>query len=81
VSFIDAAGRAHARRWTHRQSGQSAVRDGTSTVLVVIEAVHGTAREDADRLAQALASAIENAWSATVERGYLRASTPAFVFD
>jgi len=81
VSFVDAEGRAHARRWTHRQSGQSAVRDSTSAVLVVIEAVHPSARADADRLAQALGEAIEQAWGTTVERGYLCAATPLFDFD
>ncbi len=33
VIFADAAGRVHARRWTNRQSGYSAVRDTTRTVL------------------------------------------------
>src|SRR4051812_43394215 len=37
VSFVDAQGRAHARRWTHRQSGLSAIRGHTSAVLVVME--------------------------------------------
>ncbi|QTR02977.1 hypothetical protein J7S33_28940, partial [Saccharothrix algeriensis] len=35
--------RAHARRWTNRQSGLSAVRDTTASVLVVAEALHPTA--------------------------------------
>ena len=33
VIFADQAGQAHARRWTNRQSGRSAVRDATSAVL------------------------------------------------
>src|SRR5207253_626415 len=33
VTFADAQDRAHARRWTHRQSGLSAIRDTTASVL------------------------------------------------
>ena len=43
VIFADGAGRAHARRWTNRQSGYSAVRDTTRTALIVAEALHGSA--------------------------------------
>jgi DNA/RNA-binding domain of Phe-tRNA-synthetase-like protein len=44
VSFVDSGGRAHARRWTNRQSGYSAVWDTTSTVLIVAEAMRPQAR-------------------------------------
>ncbi|MEV7331930.1 phenylalanine--tRNA ligase beta subunit-related protein [Micromonospora sp. NPDC093244] len=58
VVFADAAGEAHSRRWTHRQSGASAVRAGTDEVLVVIEAMHaggaGTVRRMLAELADAL---------------------------
>src|SRR5256885_304671 len=40
VIFADRAGQAHARRWTNRQSGRSAVSPATSTVLIVAEAQH-----------------------------------------
>lgn len=40
VTFADSAGRAHARRWTHRQSGHSAVGPHTRRILVVTEAMH-----------------------------------------
>jgi DNA/RNA-binding domain of Phe-tRNA-synthetase-like protein len=43
VIFADAAHRAHARRWTNRQSGYSAVRDETASVLIVAEALHESA--------------------------------------
>src|SRR6185312_7767714 len=43
VVFVDALGRAHARRWTHRQSGFSAVGNETSSALIVAEALHDTA--------------------------------------
>ena len=80
VSFVDAAGQAHARRWTHRQSGLSAVREQTKDVLVVIEAVHPQARADVDALAAALGSAVEAAWGGTVEQGSLAAGSHTFRF-
>ena len=43
VIFADQAGEAHARRWTNRQSGRSAVRDSTATALIVAEALHDQA--------------------------------------
>jgi DNA/RNA-binding domain of Phe-tRNA-synthetase-like protein len=64
VIFADAGGRAHARRWTNRQSGFSAVRAGTSSGLIVAEALHETAEEDIRRLADALAARIATAWHA-----------------
>jgi DNA/RNA-binding domain of Phe-tRNA-synthetase-like protein len=81
VSFVDAQGQAHARRWTHRQSGTSAVREGTSSVLIVMEAVHPAAREDAGRLAAALARAIGEAWGVEVAGGSLSSQSPVFAFD
>jgi len=50
VIFADDAGRAHARRWTNRQSGASAVRGTTTTVLIVAEALHPSAPVDLPRL-------------------------------
>lgn len=46
IVFADEAGAAHARRWTHRQSAQSAVSPTTRRVLVVCEAHHETAAAD-----------------------------------
>lgn len=50
VIFADEDGQAHARRWTNRQSGHSAVSASTSDVLIVSEGLHATAAEDVDRL-------------------------------
>jgi DNA/RNA-binding domain of Phe-tRNA-synthetase-like protein len=61
VIFADEAGRAHARRWTNRQSGLSAIRPETARVLIVAEAMHETAREDIGRLAAALDAALRKA--------------------
>ena len=58
VIFADEAGQAHARRWTNRQSGLSAIRPQTDRVLIVAEAMHETAREDMARLSEALDGAL-----------------------
>ncbi|OXM55023.1 B3/B4 domain-containing protein [Amycolatopsis alba] len=46
VIFADEDGQAHARRWTNRQSGHSAVSATTSDVLIVCEGLHATAADD-----------------------------------
>ncbi|ASY59039.1 phenylalanine--tRNA ligase beta subunit-related protein [Sinorhizobium sp. CCBAU 05631] len=63
VIFTDAEKRAHARRWTNRQSGYSAVRDETKRVLVVAEALHAGAAADVKRLTDELGAAIRTVWS------------------
>lgn len=50
VIFADAEGHAHARRWAHRQSARSAVREATDRVLIVAEAHHPEARATIDAL-------------------------------
>ncbi|MFD5245711.1 B3/4 domain-containing protein [Amycolatopsis sp. NPDC058340] len=55
VIFADEDGQAHARRWTNRQSGHSAVSATTSDVLIVSEGLHATAAEDVRLLIQAIA--------------------------
>lgn len=67
VSFVDDAGRAHARRWTNRQSGWSAVRPETARVLIVAEAQHAGARPAVERLVADLSDAITTAWDRPVE--------------
>lgn len=81
VSFVDAAGNAHARRWTHRQSGLSAVRDDTREVLVVAEAMHAGAAEDIRRLVDAVAEGLREAWGVEAQRALLTAQQPAFTFS
>ncbi|MGN7139680.1 B3/B4 domain-containing protein [Streptomyces pseudogriseolus] len=56
VTYADSAGRAHARRWTNRQSGHSAVSGSTRRILVVAEAMH---EGGADTVAQALEALAE----------------------
>jgi DNA/RNA-binding domain of Phe-tRNA-synthetase-like protein len=62
VIFADAAGRAHARRWVNRQSGHSAVRDATTSALIVAEAMHATADPDIVRLMDTLRRTAAETW-------------------
>jgi DNA/RNA-binding domain of Phe-tRNA-synthetase-like protein len=80
VIFADAANRAHARRWSNRQSGQSAVRPDTRSVLIVAEAMHADAADDIPRLTAAVAEVLERAWSAPVTPARLRPDAPRFAF-
>ena len=78
VIFADQAGQAHARRWTNRQSGRSAVRDTTSTALIVAEALHGSAPADVPDLLAALAGEIQALWATTPQTAILTAAAPRF---
>ena len=80
VIFADGAGRAHARRWTNRQSGYSAVRADTTDVLIVAEGLHASARDDIPRLVATLAEELERAWSARARTAVLTGSAPRFDF-
>jgi DNA/RNA-binding domain of Phe-tRNA-synthetase-like protein len=79
VIFADDAGQAHARRWTNRQSGLSAVRDSTTSVLIVAEAMHASAPADIARLVTSLAGELTSVWSITPRTARLSRSTPSFV--
>jgi DNA/RNA-binding domain of Phe-tRNA-synthetase-like protein len=78
VIFADQAGRAHARRWTNRQSGRSAVRDGTAAALIVAEALHDTAPADVRGLTATLAAEIASAWPVSPESAILTAAQSRF---
>ncbi|MEZ7128664.1 B3/4 domain-containing protein [Nonomuraea sp. AD125B] len=79
VVFADAEGRAHARRWTNRQSGLSAVSPDTADVLIVAEALHETARADVEALMDALAAELTALWSvAAPHPAILTPSGPRF---
>lgn len=80
VIFADEEGRAHARRWTNRQSGLSAVRDGTQDVLIVIEALHATAVDDVARLVTDLADEMRRTWRCEPTSAALSAVSPRFEF-
>ncbi|GAA2211119.1 phenylalanine--tRNA ligase beta subunit-related protein [Nonomuraea monospora] len=80
VIFADAAGRAHARRWTNRQSGHSAVRDTTSNVLIVAEALHDTAAKDVESLLATLTDELSTLWPVTPKSAILTPDAPRFEF-
>jgi DNA/RNA-binding domain of Phe-tRNA-synthetase-like protein len=78
VVFADGLGRAHARRWTNRQSGYSAAREDTTDVLIVAEAMHDSAREDVQALVAEIADELHDVWSVTPSSGLLSRSSPRF---
>ena len=81
VIFADQARRAHARRWTNRQSGLSAVRDSTVCALIVAEALHDSASSDMRELTAALAAELAGLWSVAPSAAVLTAADPRFTFD
>ncbi|KOF15135.1 tRNA synthetase subunit beta [Ensifer adhaerens] len=80
VIFRDAEGRAHARRWTNRQSGHSAIRAQTTSALIVAEALHETAAADVAELVAALEEAIGATWHIRPTSALLSRSAPRFAF-
>jgi DNA/RNA-binding domain of Phe-tRNA-synthetase-like protein len=80
VIFADQAGQAHARRWTNRQSGQSAVRDTTTNVLIVAEALHESAAADVTELMAAVTGELTAFWSPPSPAAMLTAAVPRFAF-
>jgi len=80
VIFADQAGQVHARRWTNRQSGLSAVRTSTASALIVAEALHDSASSDVPELIAALAEELNAIWSITPEAAVLSQCVPRFTF-
>ena len=78
--FADQAGRAHARRWSNRQSAYSAVGSATTDALIVAEALHDSAASDVAELMAAIASELNGAWAITPEVAVLTPSSPRFTF-
>src|SRR5918999_1138853 len=80
VVFADALGRVHARRWTNRQSGLSAVRPSTRTVLLVAEAMHESGHGDVEELLATLAAQLSSTWSVRPSSAILSQASPRFDF-
>jgi DNA/RNA-binding domain of Phe-tRNA-synthetase-like protein/SAM-dependent methyltransferase len=78
VVFADAGGNAHARRWTNRQSARSAVRAGTSAVLIVAEAMHESAAADVARLIEEISAELAATWPVRPRRAVLSPVRPRF---
>jgi DNA/RNA-binding domain of Phe-tRNA-synthetase-like protein len=81
IIFADAAGHAHARRWTFRQSRRSVVESGTAKVLIVSEGVHQRAGEDVNSLLEELGEAIAELWGKPEKRAILTAANPRLDFE
>ncbi len=62
VIFADDDGRIHARRWTNRQSGWSAVHADTTQALIGTEAQHETADNDLAALMLSLGEELALNW-------------------
>jgi len=80
VIFCVGAHQAHARRWTNRQSGLSAVHDSTTGALIVAEALHDSAATDVPHLTAAIADKLKAIWPATPTVTVLSQSSPRFTF-
>ena len=78
VIFVDDANRVHARRWCNRQTGYSAVREGTTDVLIVSEAMHEGGREDMQRLVSELAGSLRQVWGPVSDPVILTEDQPRF---
>ena len=78
VIFADRAGQAHARRWTNRQSGRSAVSPASGTVLIVAEALHDGAAVAIPELIETLTAGIAKTWPTTPQTAILTPVGPRF---
>lgn len=80
VIFADQAAQVHARRWTNRQSGLSAVRASTHAALIVAEAMHDSASSDVAELVATVVAELTAIWSVTPVAAVLSQAAPRFVF-
>ncbi|MGH3879015.1 MAG: B3/B4 domain-containing protein [Actinophytocola sp.] len=76
VIFADEDGLAHARRWTNRQSGRSAVRETTTRVLVVAEGLHESAPDDVARLVASVTEELTAGWRIEPRTAVLTRAAP-----
>ncbi len=81
VIFADQGRRAHARRWTNRQSGRSAVAASTASVLIVAEVLHPDASADIGLLMTAICDELAATWSTKPTSALLTPVTPSFEFS
>ena len=78
MTFADSAGRAHARRWTNRQSGHSAVGEHTSRILVVAEAMHDGGADVMPELLKTVAGELAAHWPTDPVAAVLTPCAPEF---
>lgn len=80
VVFLDEGGNVHARRWTHRQSGRSAIRPETRDILIVSEAMHESAHDDMSQLIAAVAAEMAAVWGVCPVTAFPTADDPRVTF-
>ncbi|MYW21295.1 hypothetical protein GT039_38460 [Streptomyces sp. SID2955] len=80
VTYVDSTNRSHARRWTHRQSGHSAVGTRTGRVLVVAEAMHDGGADTVAAVMKTIEEEVAAHWGVTTATAVLTRETPEFVF-
>jgi DNA/RNA-binding domain of Phe-tRNA-synthetase-like protein len=80
VVFADSAGQAHARRWTNRQSGHSAVTERSSRIFVVAEAMHDAGADVLPELMKTLADELAAHWPTDPTTAVLTPDAPEFTF-
>ncbi|MCQ6553535.1 phenylalanine--tRNA ligase beta subunit-related protein [Streptomyces sp. C10-9-1] len=78
VTYVDSGGRAHARRWTNRQSGHSAVRRHTDRILVVAEALHDGGAGTVAQVMATLAEELAAHWRTVPDTALLTPGAPEF---
>jgi len=81
VIFADAAGYAHSRRWTFRQSARSAVSQDTDSALIVVEAHHVGAEESLEAMAAEVTKGLEAIDVRLEATSSLTADQPTFEFQ
>ncbi len=80
VIFADGDGRAHARRWTNRQSAYSSIQPSTASILIVVEALHASAPADMPMLVSTLAEELGNIWGIQPVTTILSSAVPKIEF-
>lgn len=78
VIFADAADHAHARRWAHRQSAQSAVATRTRRTLLVVEAMHQGAMPTVTQALSAIRTDLDGSGTEWIESAMLTVDLPVF---
>ncbi len=81
VTYADSAGRAHARRWTNRQSGHSAVGEHTTRILVVAEAVHEGGADTVAEAVRTISAELTAHWRTDPVTALLTSSAREFTFS
>ncbi|GAB6261843.1 B3/B4 domain-containing protein [Photobacterium sp. R1] len=74
VSFIDEKNNAHARKWSHKQSGLSVVRNSTKNAIIIIEALSPLQNNESLPVIEELKSLIDKYWPGSIAECSIRHS-------